>query len=62
MAAISAPECTSMHLHQLPARQCLSPCLCAAVTLSRGEGWGSPHMEVMSMAKLVITTNWSVLH
>eukprot|EP00455_Lapot_gusevi_P053541 TRINITY_DN8369_c0_g1_i2.p1 TRINITY_DN8369_c0_g1~~TRINITY_DN8369_c0_g1_i2.p1 ORF type:complete len:302 (+),score=26.77 TRINITY_DN8369_c0_g1_i2:384-1289(+) len=26
---------------------------------SRGEGWGRPHVEAMSMALPVITTNWS---
>ncbi|KAF6262613.1 hypothetical protein COO60DRAFT_599783 [Scenedesmus sp. NREL 46B-D3] len=33
---------------------------CDCVVLpTRGEGWGRPQMEAMSMAKPVITTNWS---
>jgi len=26
---------------------------------TRGEGWGRPQMEAMSMARPLITTNWS---
>eukprot|EP00438_Fugacium_kawagutii_P018093 Skav224622 [mRNA] locus=scaffold2059:94942:99298:- [translate_table: standard] len=31
----------------------------AFVLPSRGEGWGRPHVEAMSMALPVIATNWS---
>lgn len=29
-----------------------------AAVVCRGEGWGRPQMEAMSMAKPIITTNW----
>ncbi len=32
----------------------------AAVLPTRGEGWGRPHVEAMSMALPVIATNWCV--
>jgi glycosyltransferase involved in cell wall biosynthesis len=31
----------------------------AFVLPSRGEGWGRPYMEAMSMGLPVIATNWS---
>jgi len=31
----------------------------ALVQASRGEGWGRPHQEAMSMSLPVIATNWS---
>jgi len=45
----------------IPTRQ--MPCLYAAVDAfvlpSRGEGWGRPHAEAMSMALPILATNWS---
>lgn len=42
--------------HDLPRLYKAADCL---VGISRGEGWGRPHHEAMSMALPVIATNWS---
>jgi hypothetical protein len=49
------------HHHQLVKHphQLHMTLLCCSSILRRGEGWGRPQMEAMSMAKPVITTNWS---
>jgi len=47
---------TSLSLQQLPR---LYRAADAFVLPSRGEGWGRPHVEAMSMGLPVIATNWS---
>lgn len=39
-------------------RRLYASCDCVVLP-SRGEGWGRPQMEAMSMARPLITTNWS---
>jgi glycosyltransferase involved in cell wall biosynthesis len=48
-----------VHTHHLADLPALYAAADAFVLPSRGEGWGRPHVEAMSMALPVLATNWS---